>query len=157
MNICSNIGDNVRGPYRKRMVNRPPEYTNYKPSGIPRKYLKSIELALDEFEAIRLADYEKLDHAQAAEKMNISRPTFSRLIEKARGKVSIALIEGKELLITGGNIDFINNIHHCLDCGETIQQPFGEIIEDCPDCGSQNIDDMARPFLNGRHGKRGRK
>ena len=147
----------MRGPYRKRMVNRPPAFTNYKPSGIPRKYLESIELTLDEFEAIRLADYKQFDHAEAAENMGISRPTFSRLIEKARNKVASALIEGKELLIIGGNVNFINTLHHCRDCGELIQKPFGETIDDCPDCGSQNIEDLARPFMGGHHGKKGRR
>lgn len=147
----------MRGPYRKRMVLRPPQFTNYKPSGIPRKYLETVELLLDEFEAIRLADYKQFDHAEAAESMNISRPTFSRLIEKARSKVASAIIENKELLIVGGNIDFINTLYHCQDCGEVIQQPFGETMDDCPDCGSQNIDDLTRPFLSGRHGKKGRK
>ncbi len=34
----------MRGPYRKRMVTQPPQFTNYKPGGIPRKFLESIEL-----------------------------------------------------------------------------------------------------------------
>ncbi len=112
---------------------------------------------MDEFEAIRLADYKQLDHAQAAESMDISRPTFSRLIEKARSKVADSIVEGKELLITGGNIDFKNTLHHCQDCGEVIQHPFGKIMDDCPDCGSNNIEDLARPFLSGRHGRGGKK
>jgi len=54
---------------------------------------------LDEFEAIRLADYEGLYHEKAAEQMNISRSTFGRIIDNARSKVADTIINGKALQI----------------------------------------------------------
>ena len=145
----------MRGPYRKRMVQRPPQFSNFKPSGVPRKFLESIQLTVDEFEAIRLADYLQKDHAQAAEMMRISRPTFTRLIQRARQKLATAIIEGMELVIMGGNIDFAHTLHRCHDCGEVIQQPPDAEDEDCPGCGSKNVEDLASFFL-GRHHGRGR-
>lgn len=56
-------------------------------------------LSLDELETIRLADHEGLYHEQAAERMNISRPTFGRILGEARRKVAEALIDGKALRI----------------------------------------------------------
>jgi predicted DNA-binding protein (UPF0251 family) len=61
--------------------------------------LEEVNLSLDELEAIRLADYEGLYHEQAAEKMNISRPTFGRILNEARRKLAEVLVDGKALKI----------------------------------------------------------
>lgn len=71
----------------------------FKPKGIPLVQLDEVVLNLDELEAIRLADYEGLYHEQAAEKMNISRPTFGRILGEARRKVAEVIVEGKALNI----------------------------------------------------------
>jgi predicted DNA-binding protein (UPF0251 family) len=117
---------------------------------VPRKLLEVVELTVDGFEAIRLADYLQMEHQQAADQMNISRPTFTRLIEKARQKLAQVIVEGKELVILGGNIDFVHTLRHCRACGEIIEQPFTERQEDCPDCGSSNVENLAHRFMN-RH------
>lgn len=141
------LGDYMRGPYRKRRIEEPPRFNNFKPSGVPRRFLKKIELTVDELEAIRLADYLHLEHLQASEKMSISRPTFTRLIDKARSKVAQAIIEGKELVIEGGNVDFKNTLQQCFDCGEYTKEPFSEDTQNCPDCGSSNVENKALRFL----------
>jgi uncharacterized protein len=71
----------------------------FKPAGIPVHRLEEVVLTLDELESLRLADLDGLYQAQAAAKMKISRPTFSRVIEQARRKVADALIRGKALRI----------------------------------------------------------
>ena len=136
----------MREAYRKRRIYQPPDFCNFKPSGIPRGMLKKITLSIDEFEALRLADYQALEHLQASEKMDISRPTFSRLIEKARHKIAMAIIEGKELIIEGGNIEFINTRHRCRDCGDDKLRPNTDDLENCPECGSENFEDSVRSF-----------
>ena len=144
----------MRGPYRKRRVEMPPRFGHFKPAGVPKRFLERIDLTVDEFEAIRLADYEQLEHLEASEKMNISRSTFSRLVERARQKLASVIIEGKELVIDGGNIDFVNTLHHCRDCGEISPGPADVDTGNCPDCGSPNVEDVARRF-RGRRGRRG--
>jgi len=67
--------------------------------------LEEIVLSMDEFEAIRLADLNGLYHEQAAGRMNISRQTFGRVIEVARGKVATVLVKGLALRIEGGEIE----------------------------------------------------
>jgi len=74
----------------------------FKPTGIPFDALEQVTLALDELEALRLADLNGLYQEQAAEQMKISRPTFSRIVEEARRKVADALIHGKALRIEAG-------------------------------------------------------
>jgi len=62
-------------------------------------------MTLDEFEAIRLADLDDLYQEQAAAKMNISRATFSRIVDSAHRKVAEALVNGKALRIEGGAVE----------------------------------------------------
>ncbi|OPX94719.1 MAG: hypothetical protein A4E62_02823 [Syntrophorhabdus sp. PtaU1.Bin002] len=62
-------------------------------------HLEQIGLGLDELEALRLADLEGLYQEEAAARMNVSRPTFGRIINEARRKVADAIINGKVLVI----------------------------------------------------------
>lgn len=86
-------------PKKDRCVRCKPNALYFKPRGIPLINLDEVGLSLDEFEAIRLADYEGLYHEQAAEKMNISRPTFGRILGEARRKLAEAIVDGKALKI----------------------------------------------------------
>jgi predicted DNA-binding protein (UPF0251 family) len=65
----------------------------------------SLILTLDQLEALRLADLMGLYHEEAAEEMGISRATFGRIVEEARRKIADALVNGKALLIEGGNTE----------------------------------------------------
>ena len=60
-----------------------PEVTYFKPAGIPLRVLEEVCLSVEEAEAIRLKDLEGLDQEQCAEGMNISRPTFQRVLGSA--------------------------------------------------------------------------
>ncbi len=138
-------------PKKDRIIKSPPKLRGFKPVGVPANLLEKVILLLDEYEAIRLADYEKLDHEKAAEKMGISRPTFTRLIDSARKKVADAIINGKELLIEGGNIHFRNDILRCMDCGFFIEIPMVRPpAKICPECGSPRIVYLSNQFGHGR-------
>lgn len=71
----------------------------FKPKGIPLAELKEQRLDFEELEALRLADVEGLYLEKAAECMGISRSTFGRILERARRKVALALVEGQALAI----------------------------------------------------------
>lgn len=86
-------------PKKDRCIRCRPNVFYFKPRGIPLIQLEEVCLSLDELEAIRLADYEGLYHEQAAEKMNISRPTFGRILGEARHKLAEAVVDGKALSI----------------------------------------------------------
>ncbi|MCF7792050.1 MAG: DUF134 domain-containing protein [Victivallales bacterium] len=81
----------------------------FKPRGIPLRELSEVILELDEFEAIKLADYDEKYHADAAEKMGVSRQTFGNIIKSARKKIADALINGKAIRIEGREISFDNS------------------------------------------------
>lgn len=67
------------------------------------RMLEAVELAADELEALRLADFEGLYQEQAAEKMGISRQTFGLIIARAHKKVAEALTLGKAICVEGGS------------------------------------------------------
>lgn len=92
-------------PPRCRRVAFLPGITYFKPAGIPLRALEEIRLSIEEAEAIRLKDLEGLEQERGAEKMNVSRPTFQRVLASARQKIADALLNGKAIRIEGGNFE----------------------------------------------------
>ena len=86
-------------PKSSRRIGFKPEVTYFKPRGVPMRFLEEINLATDELEALRLADFKGLDQVKAARKMKVSQSTFQRILSSARKKVSQGLIEGKAIRI----------------------------------------------------------
>jgi len=90
-------------PRRCRRVWLEPDVTYFKPAGVRMIDLEESVLTVDEFEAVRLKDLEGLDEGTAAKKMNISQPTFNRLVSSARKKIADAIVHGKAIKILGGS------------------------------------------------------
>ena len=63
---------------------------------------EGVAVTIDEFESIRLADLEGLTHAQAANRMKVSRPTFTRILSSAHLKIADGLVNIKAIKIEGG-------------------------------------------------------
>ena len=81
-------------PHKKRNIVFNPEVVYYKPAGIPLRELKEVSLGLDEVEALRLCEHKGLSQKESAKKMQVSQPTFNRILSKARKKISTAIIKG---------------------------------------------------------------
>ena len=91
-------------PFCCRRVAGRPAAPIFKPVGVPLRELDEVVLLLDKFEALRLADLDGLYQEPAAAQMNVSRPTFSRIIDSAHRKLADALVHGKALRIEGGPV-----------------------------------------------------
>jgi len=137
-------------PQKERIVHQPPLFSDFKPIGVKMNYLKKVLLTLDEYEAFRLADFIGLSHDEASVEMNISRSTFTRLIEKARNKIAQLIINGNALNIDGGNIHFRKNIIRCNSCGHMFNINIDKSISNCPECDSPNLLNVAGGFGHGR-------
>lgn len=107
-------------PKQCRRIESPPLMTGFKPFGIPRSIIGEVVLLYDEYEAIRLLDYEGLLQEEAAERMNVSRPTLTRIYAKARKTVAEAFVEGKSLVIEGGSVDFGGKWYRCRHCNMVV-------------------------------------
>lgn len=92
-------------PRKLRFVQGRPIVNAFVPDGIPPWGREEIVLPIEGLEAIRLNDFQGLDQETAAKMMNVSRPTFGRILAEARTIVADALVMGKILRIEGGHYD----------------------------------------------------
>ncbi|WP_026496770.1 DUF134 domain-containing protein [Butyrivibrio sp. WCD3002] len=88
-----------------RRILRFPDYYSFIPEDAEKDNIATIELTLDEFETIRLLDYEDLNQEECASRMGVARTTVTAMYENARKKLISAVVEGKRLSIAGGNIE----------------------------------------------------
>jgi predicted DNA-binding protein (UPF0251 family) len=127
-------------PFSRRRVSGRPGATLFKPAGIPGRFLETVLMTLDEFEAIRLADGEGLRQEEAALLMQVSRPTFGRILETAHGKIARVLLHGLALHIEGGAVHSAPGPNwSCKICShqwQGTQVPPGS----CPHCHSPSIE-----------------
>lgn len=84
-------------PRSPRKISSRPVVPLFKPGGVRAR--SQVSLGGDEFEALRLADLERLQQADAAARMGISRQTFGRVLLSARRKVAEAIVRGRALRI----------------------------------------------------------
>ncbi|MFA5156622.1 MAG: DUF134 domain-containing protein [Candidatus Omnitrophota bacterium] len=89
-------------PKKTRWIKCAPQERCFKPLCRPLSKLEDVFLSLDEFEAVRLACLEGLKQVDAARKMKISRPTFSRILTAAQNKIADGLVNIKAIRIEGG-------------------------------------------------------
>ena len=147
-------------PRHCRRVGCLPGSQYFKPRGIPLSELEEVILNVDEFEAIRLADLESLYQEQAAERMNVSRQTFGRIIESAHRKVAEALVQSKALKIEGGEFEMASmRKFRCNDCRHSWELTYGTGRPgSCPSCKSENIHraEEDRGYVRGGERSQGR-
>ncbi len=124
-------------PQKCRRVAYVPGVTFFKPAGIPMRSLEEIQLSVEEAEALRLKELEGMEQESAAEKMNVSRPTFQRILSSARRKVADALLNGRAVRITGGNYEMTSRRLRCQQGHEwdiAIETEAEEVPVICPTC-----------------------
>jgi predicted DNA-binding protein (UPF0251 family) len=123
-------------PKKYRIVEYSLKPTNFKPD---RQYTDHVELTIDELEAIRLADLEKLYQEEAAEIMGVSRQTFGRIVKSAHKKIADALVNIKE--IRTGKDEKCRNVKlmKCESCGKIWRVPDNYEGNECPECHAKNV------------------
>jgi len=125
-----------------RRVNYIPQVSYFKPAGVRLAQLQEICLAVEEAEAIRLKELEGLEQEECAQRMNISRTTFARVLTSARQKVADALLNGKAIKIEGGNFEMAARRFRCVN-GHEWDVPFEVMTntptQSCPTCNTPTI------------------
>lgn len=125
-------------PPKCRSVERLPTITYFKPQGIPMSQLSEVVLTVEELEAVRLCDLEGLEQEICAEKMEVSRPTFHRIVIAARKKIAEALIDGLAIRVEGGHFRVTLSQLECKACGHRWEGTFCRRHTKCPRCHSNN-------------------
>lgn len=127
---------------RARKVVEPPAFRGYKPYGTINNNNGNVELHYEEYEAIKLADYDMMNHKEASELMGVSRPTFARVYESARQKIAKAFVESKEIISVFGNAHLENDWFECSDCKSKFTIPNDASDKNCPLCNSVLINNI---------------
>ena len=129
---------------RLRKVVAPPEFKGYKPYGTNRNSKEYIELLYEEYEAIKLSDYDLMNHKEASELMGVSRATFARIYESARRKIALAFVETKEIRTVYGNTQMDESWFLCNACHARFTLPKTLKQDICPMCSSSQIESLSK-------------
>ena len=145
-------------PRLKRRIKWKCGFTHLTPTGPGIIHLEETCLTYSELEAIRLKDFQGLDQAEASKEMEISQPTFHRLILSARKRIADALVNNKIIKIEGGSYKMVEPIERGLGQGRGFGRgrgrgfgpglgqgvgPGGYCI--CPKCGHKEKKVIGKP------------
>jgi predicted DNA-binding protein (UPF0251 family) len=126
-------------PKRLRKVVAPPGFKGFRPYGNRHGHASHVNLLYEEYEAIKLADYDLMNHLEASELMGISRPTFARIYESARRKIASALVESREIRSVFGNAHLDKSWFICDACHTRFTIPPTLSNHQCPLCRSEIV------------------
>lgn len=105
-------------PTRSRRIEGYPEHWSFSPDNADDA--EEVILALDEYEAIRLIDRERLTQEQCAARMGVARTTVTAIYENARAKLAQVIVDGKRLRISGGSYQIIRHeMRQIIEKGQT--------------------------------------
>jgi len=90
-------------PKKVRFIQKMPKVVQFSPRGKPGRP-DEVELTLDQFEALKLADFQGYKQEHGALAMRISRASFGRILREARRRVAEALVQGKIVKIRMGDV-----------------------------------------------------
>ena len=127
-------------PFKNRKICHPPLMKGFKPFGVPLCEIETIRMTFEEYESIRLVIYEVLSQEKAAELMNISRPTLTRIYNKALKNIAKAFIDGNAIKIDGGSYEFDKDWYRCRKCYKLIEGIDNHVK--CKDCLDYNVNEL---------------
>lgn len=127
-------------PKKKRKVNNPPKMHGFRPFGIAFCDSEHVVLQYEEYETVKLVIYDDLQQDLAADQMEVSRPTLTRIYNSALKKIGQAFVEGKSIIIKGGDFEFQKDWYKCKKCFKLIKG--AENHTKCEDCPVYNRDEL---------------
>lgn len=142
LTLCNqNIQNMSPRPKRCRRMGFPPKLRGFKPLGVACQETLEVAILFEEYEAFRLAAYENLPQEEAATRMNVSRPTFTRIYNKAIAKIAQAFVEGRTMVFEGGDVEFDKNWYRCHKCNTVFHSSTNSEIS-CINCHSNDLENI---------------
>lgn len=123
---------------RNRRIQVPPVIKGMSVYGVRGRKTNEVILHIEEYETIRLLDYQNMTQEEAAVLMDVSRPTLTRIYEEARNKVATAFVEGRDIIFRGGDFYFDANWYKCGSCQASFSD-YGEKVTNCPVCQAEPV------------------
>ena len=100
-------------PKKCRRVCGLPGCSEFGPTGCGVE-VQPVLMTVEEYEAIRLIDYQGCTQAECSEYMCVARTTAQFIYNSARKKLASALVEGRPLRIEGGSYQLCEGAaEHC--------------------------------------------
>ncbi len=103
-------------PMKWRKVCCLPESNKFGPLDSPAGAINYVNMTVDEYETIRLIDLEGFTQEECAKQMNVARTTVQGIYIEARKKLAESLVNGKVLLIEGGEYRLCDELGN--GCGQ---------------------------------------
>lgn len=129
-------------PKSIRKISSIPSVSGFDPYGenVRSSEEEPVFLFYEEYEALRLNDYEKHNQCESAVFMGVSRPTFTRIYMSAREKIAKAFVEGRKIIVEGGKVEFDDKWYVCDNCGAIFsEETEGVVPSVCTICSSTSI------------------
>lgn len=128
-------------PKLNRQLEEPPAVTGFVPKNGEYDPTEAVILHLEEYESIRLSDYEGLTQLEASKRLQVSRPTFTRIYDSARKKVARAFVENKSISIEGGDVVFKEYWYYCNHCHSVFKVKYQLKPDElfCPVCKDEGV------------------
>lgn len=123
-----------------KKLGQPPVMKGFKPYGLPICKNEKVTLTLEQYESVKLINYQKFSHEEAALQMSISRSSFTRLYNKALSQIAIAFVEGRAIHINGGDYEFDKLWFRCKKCHKLIEGEENHIP--CENCSFYSSDEL---------------
>ena len=139
-------------PKTVRKISCMPTVSGFKPYGdnVNTSQKTCVFLFYEEYEALRLNDYDKHCQSESAQIMGVSRPTFTRIYMSAREKIAKAFVEGLRIIVEGGKVELDGEWFVCGHCKAIFSSADGQ-AESCALCGSKDISRYSLPMNDGKH------
>ena len=132
-----------RQRHQRKML-EPPHFKGYKPYGVSRMGKPAVDLLYEEYEALKWADYHRMNHDEACRYMGVSRSTFARIYEHARRKIACALVETREITTSPGNAVFEEDWYICNECHTRFFASQAQRKAHCPSCQSNDLEPITK-------------
>lgn len=98
-------------PKKERKIHKMPSCKEFGPlDSIPKE---EVIMTMEEYETIRLIDKRGFTQEECCQYMNVARTTVQQIYNDARYKLSLALIDGRKLIIDGGHYVFCQRDDFC--------------------------------------------
>lgn len=112
----------------------------FKPFGIAFCDIEHVIMQYEEYETVKLVIYDDLPQDLAADRMEVSRPTLTRIYNSALKKIGQAFVEGKSIIIKGGDFEFEKDWYKCKRCFKLTSGI--ENHTKCGDCPNSDKDEL---------------
>jgi len=116
-------------PRKCRKVCCLPDSNKFGPLDSPIKGEYFVIMSVDEYETIRLIDFEGLSQEECANLMHVARTTVQGIYSDARRKLAESLVNGKVLRIEGGDYKLCDGNEDTCSCGGCQKHRCNNIIK----------------------------